>query len=51
MPLRLLIGILREVPQHDDDLVLDVERGVAVVAEVLRLGHDDAVAGEDDRRR
>ena len=48
MPLRLLLGILGEVAQHEDDLVLHVERGVAVVAEVLALGDDDAVAGEDD---
>ncbi len=45
---RLLVGVLREVPQHDDDLVLHVKRGVAVVPEVLRLWHDDAVAGEYD---
>ena len=46
---RLLVGVLGEVAQHDDDLVLDVERGVAVVAEVLTLRHDEAVAGEDRR--
>ncbi len=44
-----LIGVLREVAQNDDDLVLDVERGVAVVAEALRLRDDEAVAGEDHR--
>ena len=45
---RLLIRVLGEVPQHQDDLVLHIERGVAVVPEVLAVGHDDAVAGEDD---
>ena len=48
---RLLIGVLGEIAQDEDDLVLDVEPGVAVVAEVLALGHDQAVAGEDDRCR
>ena len=43
---RLLIRVLRKVAEGEHDLVLDVERGVAVVAEVLALGHDDAVAGE-----
>ena len=47
-PLRLLVGVLGEVAQHEDDLVFHVERRVAVVAEVLAVGHDDAVAGEDD---
>ena len=46
---RLLVRVLGEVAQDDDDLVLDVERGVAVVAEVLRLRHHEPVAGEDDR--
>ena len=46
---RLLIGVLGEVAQHQDDLVLDVERGVAVVAEALVIRDDDAVAGEHDR--
>ena len=45
---RLLVGVLGEVAEDDDDLVLDVERGVAVVPEVLRFGNDEAVAGEDD---
>ena len=49
MALVFWIGVFREVAQHDDDLVLHVERGVAVVAEVLALGHHDAVAGEDQR--
>ena len=44
---RLLIRVLGEVAQHEHDLVLHVERGVAVVPEILALGHDDAVAGED----
>ncbi len=43
---RLLVGVFGEVAKDDDDLVLDVEPGVAVVAEVLRLGHHQAVAGE-----
>ena len=47
-PLRLLVGVLGEVAQDEDDLVFHVERRVAVVAEVLAVGHDDAVAGEDD---
>ncbi len=42
------VGILREVAQDDDDLVLDVERGVAVVAEAGTFRHGQAVAGEDD---
>ena len=47
--LGLLVGVLGEIAQHEDDLVLHVERRVAVVAEILAVGHDDAVAGEDDR--
>ena len=43
----LLIGVFGKVPEDQDDLVLDVQRGVAVVPEVLAVGHDDAVAGED----
>ena len=46
---RLLIGVLGEVAQDDDDLVLHVERGVAVVAEVLRFRHHEPVAGEHRR--
>src|SRR5207248_2358209 len=45
---RLLIGVLGEVAQHEDDLVLHVEGGVAVVPESLTLGDDDAIAGEND---
>ena len=43
---RLLIGVFREIAEHDDDLVLDVEALVAVVAEVLGVGDDQAVTGE-----
>ena len=46
--LRLRLRILGEVAQHEDDLVLHVERGVAVVAETLAVRDDDAVAGEHD---
>ena len=46
--LRLRLRILGEVAQHEDDLVLHVERRVAVVRESLSVGDDDAVAGEDD---
>jgi len=46
---RVLIRVLGEIPQDEHDLVLHVERRVAVVAEVLTLGHHDAVAGEDHR--
>src|SRR5207253_3557408 len=35
-----------EVAEDPDEFVLDVERGVAVVAEVLAAGDDDAVAGK-----
>src|SRR5262249_50216190 len=46
--LGLLIRVLGEVAQDENDFVFDVEPGVAVVAEVLRFGHHDAVAREDD---
>src|SRR6185436_7055051 len=47
-PARLLIGILGEVSEDDDDLVLDVETLIAVVAEVLRVGDDETIAREHD---
>ena len=47
--LGLLIGVLGKVAEDQNDLVLDVQCGVAVVAEALTFRHDDAVAGEDDR--
>ena len=46
--LRLLIRVLGEVTKHEDDPILDVEAGVAVVAEILPVRHDNAVAGEDE---
>ena len=46
---RLLVGLFREVAEDEHDLVFDVEVRVAVVAEILAVRHDDAVAGEDDR--
>ncbi len=45
------IGVLREIPEDDGDLVFHVDRGVAVVSEALALGNDDAVAGEHRRAR
>ena len=42
----LLVGVFGEVAKDDHDLVLDVEPGITVVAEVLRVGHHEAVAGE-----
>ncbi len=42
----LLVGVFGEVAKDDDDLVLDVESGITVVAEVLRVGHHQAIAGE-----
>src|SRR4051812_44317309 len=44
--LRFLIRVFREIPQDENDLVLHVERRVAVVAESLALRHHDAVAGK-----
>ena len=46
-PFRLRIRVLGEVAEHEDDLVLHVERRVAVVREILAVGHHDAVAGKD----
>jgi hypothetical protein len=46
---RLGVGVFREVAKHDDDLVLDVEALVAVVAEVLGVGHHQSVAGYHHR--
>ena len=43
---RLLVGVFREVTEHHDNLVLHLEAGVAVVAEVLRLGHHQPITGE-----
>ena len=47
--LGLAVGVFGEVPQDEHNLVFDVEASVAVVPEVLAVGHDDAVAGKDDR--
>ena len=44
------VGVFGEVVEDEDDLVFHVKACVAVVAEVLRLGHDEAVAGKDQRR-
>jgi hypothetical protein len=46
---RLLIRVFGEVAQDHDDLVLDVEPHVAVVAEVLAFGDDEPVPGKHDR--
>ena len=46
---RLLIGVFWKVAQHEHDLVFHVEADVAVVAEILRFGHDEAISGEHDR--
>ena len=46
---RLLVGVLRKVAQDENGLVLHVEPGVAVVAEILAVGDDEPVPGEDDR--
>ena len=48
-PLRLRLGVLRKISQDEDDLVLDVQAGVAVVAEILTVGDDESVAGEHHR--
>ena len=45
----LLIRVFGEVAKHEDDLVLDVQRRVAVVAEILALWNDNPVAGEHNR--
>ena len=47
---RLAIGVLWKIAEDDDDLVLDVERRVAVVRESLAFRDDDPVAGEHCRR-
>jgi hypothetical protein len=46
---RLFIGILGGVAQNDDDLVLHIETGIAVVEGLLSRRHHDPIAGKDDQ--
>ncbi len=45
------VDVLRGVAQDEDDLVFDVEAGVAVVRSAFDLRSDEAVAREDDLTR